>query len=172
MSCRDANSSDLQALARVHVAAWRAAYSGLMDPRFLESLAPEHALRRLRPALVPQPPLVVVAEYDQNIVGFCRFGLSRDADTSSETGEVFACNVDPDHWRRGFGAEVMAAALSRLVELGCSTCTLWVLEQNDRARRFYSALGFTPDGSTRIEAASTAYPLSEVRYSRSVPIEG
>ncbi|HEY6077971.1 MAG TPA: GNAT family N-acetyltransferase [Polyangiaceae bacterium] len=168
MSCRDARSSDLQALAQVHVAAWRAAYAGLMDPEFLESLAPEHALRRLRPALEPQPPLLVVAEHDQNIVGFCRFGLSRDADTSPHTGEVFACNVAPAHWRCGFGAQVMAAALSRLAELGCDTCTLWVLEQNDRARRFYSALGFTPDGATRIEAAGTAYPLSEVRYSRPI----
>jgi hypothetical protein len=45
-----------------------------------------------------------------------------------------------------------------------------VLEQNDRARRFYSAMGFNPDGATRVEAAGTAFPLPEVRYSR--PIAG
>lgn len=139
-----------------------------MDPVFLDSLGSEHALRRLRPALQARPPLVVVVEHENEVVGFSRFGPSRDAGVPLHTGEVFACNVDPGHWRRGFGAEVMSAALSRLAAAGYNTCTLWVLEQNERAIRFYSALGFSPDGATRIEAAESAYPLREVRYSRSI----
>ena len=166
--CRDATASDLKALARIHIDAWRAAYVGIMDPTFLESLGIEHALSRLRPAMEPQRPLVVVVEDAGDIVGFSRFGPSTDSDASAHTGQVFACNVDPKHWRLGFGARVMAAALARLAESGYDTCSLWVLEQNDRARRFYSALGFTPDGATRVEAAGTAYPLLEVRYSRSI----
>lgn len=62
----------------------------------------------------------------------------------------------------------MSAALSRLAAAGHDTCTLWVLEHNERATRFYSALGFNPDGAIRMEAAGTAYPLREVRYSRSL----
>lgn len=168
MSCRDAAPADLEALARLHVDAWRAAYVGLMDPVFLESLGPEHALRRLRPAMQAQPPLVVVAEDRRAVVGFCRFGPSGDAGAVPGAGEVFACNVGPGHWRQGFGSQLMRAALLRLAQSGCDICILWVLEQNDRARRFYSALGFNPDGATRVEAADTAYPLSEVRYSRSI----
>jgi RimJ/RimL family protein N-acetyltransferase len=168
LSCRDGTPADLQTLARVHIDAWRAAYVGVMDPVFLDSLGIEHALSRLRPAMELQPPLVVVVEHGRDIVGFCRFGPSRDSDAVSSTGEVFACNVDPSHWRSGFGSQVMRAALSRLAEPGYDICKLWVLEQNDRARRFYSALGFSPDGATRVEAVGTAYPLSEVRYSRSI----
>ena len=169
MTCRDAVAADLPSLARVHIAAWRAAYHGLMNPEFLQSLGYEHAARRLRPALEAQPPLVVAVESNREIVGFSRFGASSDANVSPRTGEVFACNVDPQHWRCGFGAELMAATMARLAVMGYESCTLWVLEQNDRARRFYSALGFTPDGAARIEAADTEYPLSEVRYRSSLP---
>jgi ribosomal protein S18 acetylase RimI-like enzyme len=62
----------------------------------------------------------------------------------------------------------MSAALSRLAAAGHDACTLWVLERNERARRFYSALGFNPDGAIRVEAAETAFPLREVRYRRSI----
>ena len=168
MSCRDAVPADLLVLARLHIDAWRAAYVGVMDPLLLESLAVEHALSRLRPAMEPKPPLVVVVEHGQSIVGFCRFGPSRDADALSGTGEVFACNIAPNLWRKGFGRQLMSAALSRLAESGYDVCKLWVLEQNHRARRFYSALGFNPDGASRVEAARTAYPLPELRYSRAI----
>jgi ribosomal protein S18 acetylase RimI-like enzyme len=170
LSCRDATHADLPILARVHIAAWRKAYRGHMDPAFLESLGSEHALSRLRSALEPRPPLVVVVEHESEVVGFSRFGPSRDTDVSAHAGEVFACNVDPRHWRRGFGAQFMSAALSRLAVAGHDTCTLWVLEKNERATRFYSALGFNPDGAIRVEAADTAYPLREIRYRR--PIAG
>ena len=62
----------------------------------------------------------------------------------------------------------MSAALSRLAAAGHDTCTLWVLERNERASRFYSALGFSPDGAIRVEAAETAFPLREIRYCRSI----
>ncbi len=165
-SCRDATLADLHALARVHVDVWRSAYAGIMDPSFLASLAPEHALVRLRPALEHRPPLVVVLEHEREVVGFTRFGPPRDADASSRVGEVFACSVRPQYWRRGFGRQLMLGALARLAASGYEGCTLWVLEQNVRAREFYAALGFAPDGATRVEAAGTRYPLPELRYSR------
>ena len=62
----------------------------------------------------------------------------------------------------------MSATLLRLSAAGHGSCTLWVLEQNERARHFYSELGFNPDGAVRVEAAGTAYPLREIRYRRSI----
>ncbi|MCP5059192.1 MAG: GNAT family N-acetyltransferase [bacterium] len=85
-----------------------------------------------------------------------------------DTWEVFACNVHPSHWRRGFGSDLMTAMLSRLNREGAKMCTLWVLEGNLRAREFYGSLGFSEDASTRIEAANTRYPLSELRYARAI----
>ena len=42
--------------------------------------------------------------------------------------------------------------------------TLWVVETNERARRFYEGLGTRPDGATRQHEVATGVALREVRY--------
>ena len=61
----------------------------------------------------------------------------------------------------------MTAALGRLTELGYRQATLWVLDSNARARRFYAAAGFQPDGAVKVDD-SRGFPLAEVRYRRSL----
>ena len=43
--------------------------------------------------------------------------------------------------------------------------SLWVLADNERARRFYKRHGFEPDGVEKIEEIG-GKPLTEVRYRR------
>ncbi len=47
---------------------------------------------------------------------------------------------------------------------GYRRATLWVLEANQRARRFYEARGWTPDGTSKIDDRGS-FQLHEVRYS-------
>lgn len=49
---------------------------------------------------------------------------------------------------------------------GFGRIVLWVFEGNDRARRFYEAMGYTPDGATKI--IEVGAPLPAVRYSKEV----
>jgi hypothetical protein len=44
---------------------------------------------------------------------------------------------------------------------------LWVLGTNERARRFYEAAGWEPDGNTKVEDRASG-TLHEVRYQRSL----
>lgn len=46
-----------------------------------------------------------------------------------------------------------------------SDVTLWVLDSNERARRFYELAGFAPDGATKEEVMART-PVKEVRYRR------
>ena len=64
--------------------------------------------------------------------------------------------VRPDRWGSGLGREGVA----RAVAAGAST--LWVLEANDRARRLYESLGWTPSGATQ-ECPWPPYP-TELQY--------
>jgi ribosomal protein S18 acetylase RimI-like enzyme len=166
MNCRFAEQRDLPVLARIHVATWRAAYRGMMPAAFLDALDDAHALARLRPALEVSPPRVHVVELDNEVVAFSRFGPSRESDVPPLTFEVFALNVEPAHWRRGIGRGLVESVLEVANAQGFEACTLWVLRDNERARRFYEAVGFEVDGATRIEAADSAQPLHEVRYRR------
>lgn len=163
MPCRDARADDAAAVARVHVAAWRAAYQDLVPAPYLAALDADRARKRWEEWLQPGRPVVVV-EASGDVVGFCRYGPSRDSDGGPSTGEVMAINLHPAFWRRGLGRELLLAALSRLREGGFTEATLWVLHGNERARRFYEALGWRPDGAERIETELTGSPLHEVRY--------
>ncbi|MFJ7270521.1 hypothetical protein ACIQV3_28450 [Streptomyces sp. NPDC099050] len=48
---------------------------------------------------------------------------------------------------------------------------LWVVEGNDRARRFYERAGFGPDGGTLTEYADGS-PVPELRYRRAAAATG
>ncbi|HXB49020.1 MAG TPA: GNAT family N-acetyltransferase [Streptosporangiaceae bacterium] len=78
-----------------------------------------------------------------------------------------AIYLAPDSWGRGLGRELMTAALTYLADLGYDEVTLWVLDTNARARRFYEAAGFRPDGAIKVDD-SRSFPLREVRYRRSL----
>src|SRR5215475_10890763 len=102
MRCRDATFEDAAAIASAHVAAWRAAYDGLMPPAFLAALDVDRAVRRWEQSFQTACSVVVV-EANSEVVGFCRYGPSRDSDGSPSTGEVIAINLRPEFWRRGLG---------------------------------------------------------------------
>jgi hypothetical protein len=72
MVCRDAVVEDGIAIARVWVAAWQAAYPGLMPAAYLAGLNAEAALPRFERGLRANPP-VLVLEQDGDIVGFSQY---------------------------------------------------------------------------------------------------
>lgn len=111
---------------------------------------------------------ILVLELDNSLVGFSCYGSSRDADASSQTGEVIAINLLPSHWRRGLGKVLLEETVRRLHQREFSEVTLWVLHGNARARQFYEALGWLPDGGERHDDRLTGFPLHEVRYRRRV----
>ena len=95
-------------------------------------------------------------------VGFVAVGLSRD---SGGDGELYAIYVLPEQWGTGVGRALIEAGEERLRELGHGHASLWVLEANPRARRFYEAAGWSTDGTTRpIEIFGILVP--EIRYEK------
>jgi GNAT superfamily N-acetyltransferase len=80
-------------------------------------------------------------------VGFVSFGPSRDENATPSTGEVPAIYVDPSVMGTGVGRELLEAATAALREAGYARATLWVLEANERARRFYEKAGWAWDGA-------------------------
>jgi GNAT superfamily N-acetyltransferase len=58
--------------------------------------------------------------------------------------------VVPEWWSRGVGRALHDHVLDQLRAAGSTRCHLWVLEHNDRARRFYERLGWREDGTSRV----------------------
>ena len=72
-----------------------------------------------------------------------------------------ALYVVPEAWGSGVAAALHEEAVASMRELGCRA-TLWVVEGNTRARRFYEREGWTADGETK----SSMFDLRELRYRR------
>ena len=173
MEIRPADVADAARIAEIHVRSWQQAYQGLIPQDYLDSLDPADRIERRAQLLSSLDPersaCLVVTGDDAEIAGFAHLGPSRDDDDDpAETGEIMAIYLAPDAWGHGFGRELMAASLGFLTGAGYQEATLWVLDTNDRARRFYAAAGFAADGAAKIGSAGE-HPLHEVRYRLSLP---
>ncbi len=168
---RPARAEDAGQIALVHVRSWQGAYRGLIPQAFLDGLDVAQRTRTWERALAetdnPRAG-VLVADDGRNVVGFVGYFPSRDPDADPDLiGEIGAIYLLPGAWGGGIGKRLMEAALGRLAGAGFTQVTLWVLDSNDRARRFYEAGGWSADGAAK-QDDSRGFPLSEVRYRRSL----
>ena len=146
---RTASAADATGIAEVHVAGWRWAYRGLIPDAFIDALRVEDRERFWTDALAtPGDREILVAERDATTVGFVAIGPTEDEAALPGTGEVFALYVLPEVVGSGVGRGLFAAAIDRLVATAFARGSLWVLADNERARRFYEAVGWSWDGTT------------------------
>jgi ribosomal protein S18 acetylase RimI-like enzyme len=150
---REAEPADAPALAELHVRAWRGAYRGQLSDEFLDGLRVEDWLERHRRALEQPPPELRtwVAEDGARIVGFAVTGRSEDGDADERVAEVYAIYLDPERVGTGLGRVLFEHSVRDLADRGFETATLWVLESNARARRFYERAGWRLDGTASVE---------------------
>jgi L-amino acid N-acyltransferase YncA len=169
---RDATVEDADAIALVHVRGWQAAYRGRMPQEYLDALdvdARAAGWGRWLAQPAPGRHVVVLEAPTGAVVGFAGIGPTRDSDADPAlVGEIASIYVHPDHWGRGGGRLLMAEAVRRLARDRLREATLWVLDANDRARRFYEATGWRIDGARKTDE-SLGFPLDEVRYRRPLP---
>lgn len=154
---RLAEVDDALVLADLHIRSWQSAYRHILPPEFLDSLDVAQRTEFWQ-RLLDGGTEVLVADDDQ-VIGFCHAGESND----EGWGEIYSIYVDPDHWGRGVGGGLLAAGQERLVGLGFEDALLWVLEDNESARRFYESRGWVPGKRFHVlEIGGT--PVTEVRY--------
>lgn len=163
---RQAHVEDADAIGLIHVLGWRAAYAGLMPDVFLRNLSVPERQERWQLRLGDDGVRVLVAVERDDVVGFASVGNSRDDDAGPDVGELYAIYLHPEYWGHGVGRQLHARAVAGLREDGFRRTTLWVLEANDRARRFYAAAGWVADGARKVDSFGGSPPMAEVRYSR------
>ncbi|MGP8000737.1 MAG: N-acetyltransferase family protein [Streptosporangiaceae bacterium] len=166
-SIRAAVPDDAEEVERLRVAGWQTAYRGILPDGYLDRLRVDGERRRRhmteRAASARPAGVESVATAAGAIVGWVAGGLCRDADRPGPGhGEIYAIYVRPEWWGRGAGRLLMAHAVRALTAAGCTDITLWVLAANQRARRFYQAAGFRPDGTRQLRDRGA--PVPELRY--------
>jgi ribosomal protein S18 acetylase RimI-like enzyme len=166
---RPSAPEDADEVESLRVAGWRAAYRGIVPDAYLDSLPVDGERRRRLMTERGGEYDESVAVHDGEIVGWVAAGPPRDEDlTGPGHGEVYACYVLPGWWGRGVGRLLMNHALRQLAGTGRTSVTLWVLEDNERARRFYESFGLRPDGARKL--LDFGEQVAEIRYLLTQPL--
>jgi ribosomal protein S18 acetylase RimI-like enzyme len=166
VTLRVATLADAEAVARIHVESWKVAYQGIMPAERIAKmdLPTRTALWAERLAVREWP--VFLIEEDRAIVAFCHMTPSPDPDDDAKkTGHITSIHVLPQLRSRGHGRALLDRALAEFRRRRYSDVTLWVLERNTKARRFYERFGFQEDPGGK------TYPgtdVPEVRYRMSL----
>lgn len=164
---RNAKLTDARDIARIHVDTWRDAYTGIIPGTYLKNLSKEGREVKWAESITRSTDgILVIIDEDERLIGWISFGSSRDED-AEDTGEVYAIYLESDHWSKGFGRQLMTEAEKRLGEKGFSEVTLWVLDMNTRARRFYEKAGYVTDGARKTITFDNK-TLIELRYRKTL----
>ncbi|HVA54375.1 MAG TPA: GNAT family N-acetyltransferase [Gammaproteobacteria bacterium] len=169
---RLAVEADAKALAQVHIKSWREIYRDVFPVHVLEKLDVAMHAEHWRSVIATVPANIVVCESDRVVIGFLSLGTSNDYDSCGTAGEITTIYLDPQHWRRGYGAALMSWALSQAENRGWQRINLWSLQENHRARAFYESVGFRFDGATKLGCLSERFSdtaelyVTLIRFSR------
>jgi ribosomal protein S18 acetylase RimI-like enzyme len=170
---RAARPDEVDALAELHAWSWRVTYGPLLTPEEASLLTVEER-RRLWERALGAPAAreaVLVAQEAGRVVGLVFAGSSHDDDRGPDVGEIHAIHVEPGRHGQGIGGRLLDAAVDHLRAAGFTRATLWVIRENDEARRFYEGQGWRPDGTAKRGPMGDFEGLpivDEVRYRRSL----
>jgi ribosomal protein S18 acetylase RimI-like enzyme len=167
IAVREAVPADAAGIATCHVRSWQVAYRGQLPDAMLDGLTAEIPRRTdgwARILATEDRRRRLVAVDGEHIAGFVAFGPN-EAGLNESVGEVYAIYLDPAYWGRGVGRALMDAAVEGLRRDGLTSAVLWVLETNERAKRFYRIAGWRPDGARKTEHRGDV-ELREERYRR------
>lgn len=140
---------NLDAAAEIHAAGWRASHAAVCAPDFVAA----HTAARQREYLT------------RKLERGSRIFLLTDGEPAglvSVTGNLIEdLYVHPGQQGRGYGSALLRHAIRECA----GTPTLWLLETNEQARRFYKARGFRPTGKVNRDSG----PLAEIEYALERP---
>ncbi len=177
---RSGSVADAAQVAAVQREAWLAAYEGIISREIIDRVTAPDNGARVRQTFRTRPwQRMIVAVAEPGVVGYAFFGPEVDvqgaawpyplsqAGEQGRTAELYALYLHPAWWSTGTGRALMDRILTWACGAGYPGITLWVLQDNARARRFYERAGFSPDGA--IHVLDGLGGVREVRYHRGYP---
>jgi ribosomal protein S18 acetylase RimI-like enzyme len=162
MTLRRATPADAAAVGHIHVESWKVAYRGIMPDDVIARTDLAYRTQFWAERIAdPEWPVLLLEENGKS-VAFCQMVPSKDPDDDpSQVGHITSIHVLPQLRGRGYGRLLVDHVLREFQRRGFTHVTLWVLEENRKARAFYERYGFALDGGTR-KYPRTSVP--EVRY--------
>ena len=146
----------------IHSESWKVAYKGVVPDAILNNMIAEKSEEKFHDSFMKESGKNAVILNNGMIVGFMCLGKCRDEDLDNTYGEIWGIYLLPSFWRQGIGTVFIDWGIEELKQKGYRKISLWVLEDNMNARRFYEKMGFMHDGT--VKELNIGKPLNEIRY--------
>lgn len=128
---------DRNAVSHIYEESWKAAYRGMLPEEYLQSIPEGQWVKSLN---TPGRNSVLCLD-DGVLAGTSSFCKSR-FEPFEGYGEIVSMYLLPEYIGKGYGKALMEFVLGELKKQGFKEAFLWVLEENQHARRFYVRAGF------------------------------
>ena len=148
--------------ALIQTESWKAAFRDILTPEVLENATQLPKATAMYRRLLEQH---IGHGYLLRVDGkpHCIAWWDRSRDGADFGAELICIHSLQNRWRMGYGSKMMEAVLRDAAAAGYEKIMLWVFEKNARARRFYEANGFSPNGRTQLGLGAV-----EVCYERTL----
>lgn len=141
MKLRTARFQDVHSIATLHAESWRRHYRGALSDSYLDGDVVSDRLTVWTDRLSHRRAgtITIVAEMDSEIVGFAHTELDNDPVYGALLDNL---HVKHEFKRMGIGSALLKRSATAVFKRNDrSGLYLWVLEQNQNARAFYSKHG-------------------------------
>ncbi len=155
-------SDDRSVISKVYEESWKYAYKNIVPQDYLDHIPEGQWASHIEQE--DRRNLVVVQ--DGMIIGTSGFGKSRMAEMDGY-GEIISIYFLPEYMGKGYGRLLLQAVVGELRKMGFDKVFLWVLEENEVARRFYEKCGFVQTERCLISDIG-GKELREVQYCCSI----
>ncbi len=166
VSVRLAWPDDVEAIARLQVAAWQESFADVLGDQ-LDAVRPHDLADRWRQMLAAPRDArqrVLVALERATVRGFALVHPCHDEDADPVAdGEIGEFVVGAAHRGQGHGSRLLQACADTLSADRFTRAVWWLGSTDDATRAFATAAGWAPDGAHRELAAETGDALKQVR---------
>lgn len=130
-------ADDRWAISHIYEESWKFAYQNIIPQSYLERIP----TGRWASGVDREDRNTLLILENGIFIGTSSYGKSRFHNLEN-FGEIISIYLLPEYIGKGYGKQLLHAVIHELELLGYHDIFLWVLEENDRARKFYEKAGF------------------------------
>ncbi len=161
---RNVEEKDIPSVANIQTNGWKTAYKGIIDEAILNSMKEADKIERLKGNYKKNG--FIVAEINNEVVGFCRYVDSNEftLDMQDIDCEITALYVKPELKYNGIGTKLFQFVINEFKSKNKAKMILWCLKDNEPSKRFYTKMGGEVIKEKTIEIGGQNYYEVGFRY--------
>lgn len=153
LEIRIAEREDIATISSVLATSWKSAYRGIVADNYLDALQNNHWVEFLTTGLGNANIFAMVLINERQIIGAAIIGQEQNENTAN----LISFYLLPDKIGQGIGHNFYDGIEDELKRRNFTECILDVLENNNRAIRFYETHGFVKTSETKAALGSGEY---------------